>query len=197
MMKRWFACAAWGAVALVPVVAGAVPTTVIKQTAAPVGIQSCSAVLHSGGSPAGYSSGASGASGPVAITYGEHIAYYGSPPSGPYSKSEPAGPGPLTAGTQIYATAQSVNRSAKSVAGVVYEFNVMQGPGNMPSTVFYGGQTGSFANDIVISPPGLGTSSPWSTTLANSRVRSIGCFVAYVRFSDGTEWTSPLAIVQT
>lgn len=191
-MKRLLACAAWGAVALAPLAAGAVPTTVITQSVAPIQIQSCSAVVLAASTTPTFSQPSSGSTGPTAQMYGGRIVSYGY--SGEDVTDSNVTTGAVMGGTRVYATAQSVNHSGKTVSGIVYQFNVLQPRGNNPAAVFYGGRTGSFAQNIVISPPGLGASSPWSTGVVNSRVGPVECFVAYVRFSDGTDWTSPLAV---
>ncbi|HEY9179964.1 MAG TPA: hypothetical protein VIO32_04555 [Candidatus Baltobacteraceae bacterium] len=190
-MKRLLACAAWGAAALAPVAAAAVPTTVVRQATAPVQIQSCSALVATSRTP--YYSQSSGSTGPTAVKDGGRIVYYGYPQS-EYTDSGVTS-GSVLGGTHVYASAQSVNQSGKTVSGVVYEFNVMKGQSSKPAAVFYGGQSGDFAQNIAISPPGLGLSSPWATGITDSRVGSVVCLIAYVRFRDGTEWTSPLAIM--
>ncbi len=192
-MKRLLACAAWGAVALLPVAAGAVPTTVITQTAAPVQIKSCSATVAlsvPGWSNNGASYGQSG-SGVAGMSTNGHSVSYG---SGDYSDHEGYLLGPFSGGTDVYATAQSENQSQKIVTGVVYEFNVLKAGSSDPLAIFYGGETGSFGENVVISPASRENPS-WSTSLGETRVGSIACFIAYVRFSDGSDWTSPLAVV--
>src|SRR5579872_1028403 len=193
-MKRLLACAAWGAVALVPVAAGAVQTTVITQTAAPVQIESCSIDVTLDVSTPWFnqSSGGSGSAEPAYAYDGRIYANRTSQPA--YTDSE-VGPDPASVnGSQVYATAQSVNRSAKTVTGVVYEFNVLKGNGKSPIAVFYGGRTGSFGENVVIWPEGHGLPQ-WGTSVGETHIGSVACFIAYVRFSDGSDWTSPMAVL--
>lgn len=190
-MKRLFACAAWGAVALAPVAASALPTTVVTQTAAPVQIQSCSAIIAAASTTPAFYQVSSAPVGAVRSNTVAGTAYYGNQPETTDSGVSAPWPG----GTNLYATAQSVNQSNKTVDAVVYEFNVLRAGSSKPAEVFYGPQTGNFSRNIVIPPPGIGMSSPWGTALWQTHVSRLVCFVAYVRFKDGTEWTSPLAVV--
>jgi hypothetical protein len=96
------------------------------------------------------------------------------------------------ASTRVFGTAQSVNRSPKRVNGVVYEFDVNDAKQQRIAT-FYGPRTGEFQPSANITPYGSGVLSPWNTALARYDIGSVTCFVAYVRFADGTSWTSPLA----
>lgn len=191
-MRRLFACAAWGAVALAPVAAGAVPTTVVTQTSAPVQIQSCSAVIAAASTTPTFYQVSSASTDTVRPNEVGGTSYSGSLPAQTADSGVSA---PWPGGTNLYATAQSVNHSSKTVNAVVYEFNVLRAGSSKPAEVFYGPQTGNFSQNIVISPPGIGTSSPWGVSAWQTHISRLVCFVAYVRFKDGTDWTSPLAAV--
>lgn len=100
---------------------------------------------------------------------------------------------PMYDSTRVFAAAHSVNVSHRTISGVVYEFAVSN-PQHQPLSVFYGAREGAFGANASIAPYGEGALSPWSATLTQPNVGYATCFVAYVRYSDGTSWRSALAV---
>ena len=169
-----------------PCAAGAVPVNPVTQVGAPVQIESCSAqALNSTAAPAyGHFSTAVLRDSTGKITY-----------VGPAVQSDQQIPmAAMYNGTRVYGSARSVNGSGQAVTGVVYQFNVL-GPHAKTIASFYGPLSGVFTQNARITPPGWGMSSPWTADLTQPDVESVSCFVAYVRFSDGTSWLSPMATI--
>lgn len=151
-----------------PCAAQAIPVNPVTQVGAPVQIESCS-VLRDGTGKINYV-------GP-AVESDQHV-----PMAGMYN------------GTRVYGSAQSINGSGQAVTGVVYQFNVL-GPHAKPIASFYGPLSGVFTQNARIAPLGWGMSSPWTADITQPDVESVSCFVAYVRFSDGSSWLSPMATI--
>ncbi|HKU68872.1 MAG TPA: hypothetical protein VJP85_13950 [Candidatus Baltobacteraceae bacterium] len=162
----------------------AIPVTPVAQSNAPVRVESCSALALDTTTTPEYgqtqqttlmdASGHITSAGP-AVTVDQRI-----PMTQMYDS------------TQVFAAARAVNRSNKIVSAVVYQFELFGRNGKQVG-LFFGPRSGAFAANERIEPYGLGAASPWSTSLTQPTVASAACLVAYVRFSDGTSWQSPLA----
>lgn len=162
-------------IVVLPCAADAIPVTAIPQSNAPVQIASCSAsAIATSSVPA----------------YGQFSTNTLRDSSG---KIDYAGPPisvdqhiPMTAmpdGTRVTGTAEAAIRSKKTVTGVVYQFDVLdKNQGHL--AVSYGP---AYGPDFT---------APWSVQVTRSDVASVTCLVAYVRFSDGTFWQSPLATLR-
>ncbi len=160
----------------------AVPVVMPVQTGSPVQLRSCSATVMNSSSTPVYGRSFSN----TTRDSGGNINYTG-PPMSVDSQIPML---PLYASTSIFGAAEGVNRSPKTVAAVVYEFDVT----DKTIAKFYGPRTGAFATNIGIPPYGQGRLSPWQTTLSQPNVGTLTCFVAYVQFTDKTWWLSPLAV---
>lgn len=157
----------------------------IAQSDAPVQIESCSALAVNSSSTPVY--GRSDVS--TLMDSSGHITYAG--PAQTVDQQIPMTP--MYAGTRVFGTAESVNRSVKTVTGVVYQFDVLDKKKKIGS--FFGPRTGEFGKNDPVTPYSVGAQSPWSVDVTQPGVDTVTCLVAFVRFSDGTSWQSPLAYV--
>lgn len=171
--------------AAAPCAAQAITATPVTQVGAPVQIESCSAQT------ADYSS---------APEYGHFSTATERDSSGRITYAGPPAPADqhipmmsMYAGTHVFGWAQSVNGSGKAVSGVVYQFNVMSQGKQVAS--FYGSRTGTFTQNARITPYYTGLYSPWKTDVAQPKIDTVSCFVAFVKFGDGTSWLSPMATI--
>lgn len=166
----------------------AFPVIPVSQPAAPVQLQSCSALTFDSTSAPEY-----GKSFATTVSDSSGRIVYTGPP---VLVDQQIPMVPLYAGTSVYASAESVNRSAKTVSAVTYRFDVFSGAGARAAMLF-GSRTGMFAENARITPYGAGLLSPWTASLDQPYVSSVRCLVAQVKFSDGTSWLSPLATAPT
>jgi hypothetical protein len=151
-----------------PLLFAALLATPVAQPAAPMQIQSCSAQRQD------YTMtpvGSAFVSGPTMNSAGQIVSF-----DPRFTDQPPALP--MYGGTHVYGWAQAANRSGKAVSGVVYEFDVLSA--GKAIAAFYGPST---------------QSAPWKIDVTQPKIDAVKCFVAFVRFSDGTSWLSPLATI--